>query len=346
MVSFGGAGCGFCGCRARKASCILRPVIVEEVALSSIDFKDETFRISEDLDLARMKASLQAIGLIHPVVLIGGATPDVYRIVCGFRRLYGLRGVGAAEASARILQADEFNKLEVLLKAVWDNLSHRKLTPLEAARTLFKLKHECGVADDLLTEQFLPLLGLASHRNVLRSYLNLHCLHPDLRSLFTAGHLTLSSAGRLAQATPETQAGVASVLGKVRLSASLQREVLELAEDLAAIYHFSLVEVLDAPEIRAVADDAGLSPFQKGEKIHACLYQRRNPRLSRTHEMFLAEKSKLSLPGTVRLAPDPFFETPRLRVEFDADSAWAFREAVEALERACRTDSLDRLFKI
>jgi hypothetical protein len=48
----------------------------------------------------------------------------------------------------------------------------------------------------------------------------------------------------------------------------------------------------------------------------------------------------------VRLSADPFFESPRLRVEFDVVSAQAFRETVEALGGACRTTVLDRLFRI
>lgn len=50
----------------------------------------------------------------------------------------------------------------------------------------------------------------------------------------------------------------------------------------------------------------------------------RNPRLSMAWEVFLAEKSKLDLPGSVRLSPDPFFERLRLRVEFDVNSAFRF----------------------
>jgi hypothetical protein len=63
-------------------------------------------------------------------------------------------------------------------------------------------------------------------------------------------------------------------------------------------------------------------------------------------DAFLAEKSKLDLPGSVRLSPDPFFERPRLRVEFDVNSAQAFRETVAALDRACSAASLERLFQI
>jgi hypothetical protein len=321
-------------------------MILHEVPLTAIDFEDETYRISEDLDLVQMRSSLEAVGLINPVVLLEGAAPSAHTIVCGFRRLHGLRQLGRAEAAGRLLQPTDFSPLEVFLKALWDNLSHRQLSPLEVARALFKLKHQWGVEDEALVTHFPPLLGLSPHRNVLHSYLNVHRLHPDLRRLLDAGHLTLSSAERLAQAAPEVQAGVADVLAGIRLSASLQREVLELAEDLAAVSGATLVEVLNEAEILEIAGDARLSAFQKGEKIHGYLYRRRNPRVSTARETFLAEKKRLNLPGTVRLSPDPFFESPRLRVEFDVASAEAFRETVEALGRVSRAASLDRLFRI
>ena len=193
---------------------------------------------------------------------------------------------------------------------------------------------------------FLPLFGLSPHRNVLRSYCRLHLLHPELRRLLKEGHLTPASAEHLAQTTPEVQAGVVPVWGKLHLSASRQREVLDLGEDLAALSGTTLAGVLTDPEILAIAEDARLSPPQRGEKIHAVLYRRRNPRLSKAKETFLAGEAALELPGTIRLSPDPYFETPRLRVEFEAVSAPAFREAVAALEHAGRTAALDRLFEI
>jgi len=319
---------------------------IQEVPLSAIDFCDETFRITEDLDLPRMSASLQAVGQMNPVILQEGAAPAGYRIICGFRRLHALRFLGRAAAAAGLRQPAESGPLQDLLTAVWDNLAHRQFGPLEAARVLHTLRHHCGVEEEALVERFLPLLGITAHRNVLRSYLKLHDLCPGLRCLLTTGHLTLASAERLARTSPETQAKVLPVLSRIRLSASLQREVLELAEDLAAISETTLEEVLNQPEILAIADATGLSAFQKGEKVHALLYQQRNPRISDVRATFLAEKTLLNLPGTIRLSPDPFFESPRLRVEFDAGSAQAFREAVDALERACRASSLDRMYRI
>jgi hypothetical protein len=317
-----------------------------EVELSAIDFKDETFRISEDLILPRMVQSLRAVGLIHPVVLIESEGSSTCSIISGFRRCYGLKSIGAEKAAARILKHGESTTLELFVQAVWDNIAHRQLSPLEAARVLNTLKNVCGVENDVLVEHFLPILGLAPHKNVLQSYLQLHRLHPDLRRLLGLGHLTLASAERLARAAPEIQSAMVPLWGKIRLSASLQREVLDLSEDLAAVSETNLAEVLSQPEVQKVAEDPCLSPFQRGERIHRFLYGWRNPRISRVRERFQAEKAALDLPGTIRMSADPFFESPRLRVEFDVASARDFREAVEALGRASRKPALDRLFEV
>jgi hypothetical protein len=231
---------------------------------------------------------------------------------------------------------------DLFLKALWDNLAHRQPNALENARVLFGLKHACGISTDGLVRQFLPALGLPAHGNVLQAYLSLHELHPGLRSLLNAGHITLATAERLGRLDPAAQAAMAGALAKVRLSASLQREVLDILEDLAAITHSGIAVIMSAFDM---AGDLCLSPFQKGEKLHALLYARRYPRLTGAREKFRAAKAELNLPGSVRVSPDPFFETPRLRVEFEAGSAHAFRSAVESLQAACRSSALESVYE-
>jgi hypothetical protein len=321
-------------------------MMVQEVPLAAIDFKDEAFRISEDLHIDRMSASLRAVGMLCPVILLKEEDASRCSIICGFRRLHAMRNIGAERAAARMLTPADGSRLELFLRALWDNLSHRQLGALESARVLYALRTVCQVEENILERHFLPLLGLAPHRNLLRIYLHLHGLHSELRRLFAAGHINQATAERLAMAEPEIQAQVSVLLGSIHLSASLQRQVLDLAEDLAAIRHVTLGAVLSEPEIMEVAGDARLTPFQRGEKIYDYLHRQRNPRLTRAREKFQAERADLDLPGTIRIGGDPFFESPRLHVEFDAVSARAFREAVAALERSCTKASLERIFEV
>ena len=56
-------------------------------------------------------------------------------IVCGFRRIHALRQLDRTEVLARILSTEDCDRTGAFLLALWDNLSHRQLSPLEKART-------------------------------------------------------------------------------------------------------------------------------------------------------------------------------------------------------------------
>lgn len=324
---------------------ILDRMDIAEVRLDNIDFDDETYRISQDLDPAPLEESLREIGQLNPVILVGHSDSRAI-VVSGFRRLRALRRMGVGRCLARFLAPDRCSPLAVFRVALWDNLSHRPFETLEKARVLFTLKNICGVAQSELVELYLRPLGLAPHKNVLRTYLGLHVLDRDLKRFLAEGRITSASAERLAGMSPEAQVALASVFGSARFSASLQRRFLDLIEDLAAIRNCTADEVVREPEIVQSLNDRGLSPYERGESIFGILYRHRNPRLSEAHARFVAGRNRLGLPGSVRMTPDPFFEQPRIRVEFEAPTAESFREIACALDRAARTVDLAGLFQV
>ncbi len=318
---------------------------LKEIDLDSIDLDDERYRISECLVSARLETSLRDIGQLCPVMLLDGLSGRP-AVVCGFRRVHALRRIGRRSVLARFLSASECNPLAAFRMALLDNLSFRLLNALEKARAVYALKHFCCVDNETLVESYLPLLELAPHRNVLRSYLQLHLVLPDLKSLLLEGKLTLASVERLGCRSQEDQKTIAEMSEKARWSASLQRQVLDLVEELSAAGSCGIREVVEGTEITAVLNDPLLSPFQRGERAYGILYRRRNPQLSRAREKFREERLKLDLPARVRLIPEPFFETSRLRVEFEALSAGDLREVVAALHGAAQASALDRLFQV
>ena len=316
---------------------------LEEVTLERIDWDDERFRISEELFPERLAQSLSEVGQLSPVRLLVGNGPR-YTILCGFRRLRALQRLGVSPVLAWLLSKAELSNLEAFRIGLWENLSHRELTALEKSRALWTLKNLCGATEETLVETYLPLLGLAPHKNSLRSYLRIHELHPGLREAFNQGIISLASAERLAAGSPEFQRTVVSILDKARWSSSLQREVLDLIDELSVIMEQEAVEIFNRPEVAAVLVNDDLSPFQKGEQLHRILYRLRNPRLSLAEEHFQVEKNRLGLPGSMRVAPAPFFESPKVKFEFDASSADSFRKIAEALSRVAQNPGLEGLF--
>ena len=318
---------------------------IEDLPLARINFEDETFRISDELEPAPLRSSLQSVGQINPVMLLAGEDGR-HAIVCGFRRLFLLRQLGAEHAAAFIQRGSDCSPLSLFHTAIWDNVAHRQLSPLEKARIVRGLRTTFNVPQEVLVEKYLPVLTLPAHKNVLNGYLRLNELHPDLKGLLNRERISLSGAMRLAGYAWASQVLFASAVTKIRVSASLLRQVLELVEEIAASCDCSHGEVLERPEIQAILADDRISPFQKGEAIHLVLYEKIHPRLCRARERYQEEKRRLNLPGSLRFIPDPFFETTRVKVEFEAFSPGDFREMAAALNRAAQSPSLDRIFDL
>jgi ParB-like chromosome segregation protein Spo0J len=316
----------------------------ERVSLRDIDPGDETFRISEELDSARLRQSLVAVGQLHPLILRSAHGAGL-TVVAGFRRFHAIRSLGGESVLARICDERSRTSLQLFRLALWENLSHRLLNALEAARALRVLLDACALAPEEIVREYLPALGLAPRLEVLRAYLCLNELPQGARGLVCRGLLSARTAERLAAMEVDNRESLALVLGQVRLSASRQRQFLDLVLEAARLRGASLSELLAEPEIGAALSAPAGSPFQKGEALFEIVFRWRHPRLTLARREFEARKRALALPSNVRLSTDPYFEEPAVRVEFEATSLAGFRSSTEALVRAAQAEALAALFE-
>jgi len=317
-------------------------MVLKEVAVAGIDAQCEEFRISDDIDSGRLTDSLKAVGQLNPVILLErGANPV---IVCGFRRIAALKRLGVRAVMARFLADEDCRTTHPLKLALFDNLAHGKLSPLEQARAVVKLRDICGVEREQLIGEYLPVLGLPPRESALDACLALHAARPELKRLFAEEALTHASMGRLTKLSEDEQKRFAGLMSTVRLSASMQKKTLDLFDDLAGMNRANFTAPLDIPEIKELMWDAKLSSFQKGEKLREALYRLRNPRIAHAEADFIEQRKRLGLTGAIRMTPPPYFETAELHVEFDAASPEKFRELAAALHGAADSPELEKLF--
>jgi len=319
-------------------------IFIKDVDICEIDDGDETFRISENLDSPPLTASLLAVGQLNPVILLEKDSRKI--IVCGFRRIRAMRRLAISRISARLLTDEDCRGAHPFEFALRDNLSRGQLNPLENARAIYGLQNLCGISRSRIIQEYLPLLGLPPHENVLSGYETLRAARHELRRRLEEGLLTFSTVERLAKLSGEEQDRFASLATVVRMSAGTQKKVLELLDDLRGMTGNAFTAPLDTPEIRELSGDAAATPFQKGEKLYETLYRLRYPRVSRARENFTARRNSLGLPGAIRIIPHPYFETSGLRVEFDASDAGRFRELAGTLQKASQSPELENLFRI
>lgn len=316
-------------------------MITDEIELDQIDPGNELFRISEELENAMLLDSLRESGQLNPVILLEQKSHKI--VVCGFRRIHALRILGVRRVLVRIFPEGKMNSRTALDLALRDNLSHRQLNPLEKARALFNLR-QFGVPDEALIRTYLPLLGLNPHASVLRCFILVHNIHPGLRNCLRDGRLTHASLETIAGMPHSLQQSISSLMERIRLTASFQKKLLGLLEDLGACREDQGCDPLGIPEISQIAADSRLSPFQKGEQVFECLYRLRYPRISAASDRFNSQKALLQLPGSIRIREHPFFEEPGLHVEFDAPDAERFRKIASALQEVAERPELKELF--
>lgn len=317
-------------------------MILKEIAIDAIDLDNEGFRISEELDVPALRDSLSRIGQLNPLIIKDGEDGKAKSaLVSGFRRFRAMKGLGWEAACARVVPAEE-NPLAAFELALWDNLSHRQLHELEKARALAVLRDVCGVSEELLRERYLPILGLPPRESLVRSFLKMNAADSRLRSCLAEGKLTWASAEALLDMPVASVDRFVSLMATVRLSASLQKKVIGLIEDLAA----EGAAVLDGSEIAAIVADAALSPFQKGERVHDVLHRLHHPRLSSATDLFQRRREAIGLPGSIRISTHPYFETSGLKVEFEASDSNRFRHLVSALDEAARRPEFESLFEV
>ena len=319
-------------------------MIMQEVAIREIDVECEDFRISEELASARLVDSLRVIGQLNPVILLRRDSRLV--TICGFRRIHILRQLGNPAVVARILtETDDLDRhpLELALR---DNLAHRELGPLEQARAVVKLQKLCDIPQDRILREYFPLLGLPRQESVLSGCAALDAAQPSLRRLLAEGVLTFSSTLRLARLSPEEQDRFAALMNSMRLSASSQKKMLELLDDIVGINGTTFTEPLYLPEVRELLQDTKLTPFQKGEKLYGVLYRLRYPRLTKALARFDTQRQQLKLPGEIHLSPHPYFETADMRIDFSAATLGKFQEFADELQKAAHSPAMEELFRI
>ncbi|MEM7179523.1 MAG: ParB/RepB/Spo0J family partition protein [Spirochaetota bacterium] len=124
---------------------------IRKIKLSHIkpaEFQPRKMRQKGVEDLA---ASLQAEGLLQPIVVSKAETSNSYTIIAGERRYHAATSLGWKEIECKILDKNEKESYRI---AVIENLQREQLSPYEEVEAMFLLKSRYGYTDLQLGQLF------------------------------------------------------------------------------------------------------------------------------------------------------------------------------------------------
>ncbi|MGC9316602.1 MAG: ParB/RepB/Spo0J family partition protein [Armatimonadota bacterium] len=174
-------------------------------------------RLNEE-SLEELTLSIEAHGVVQPVVVRRTDEPEVFQIIAGERRWRAAKRAGLQTVPCVVQDADDEKTLEL---ALVENLQRDDLGPIETAEAFRYLVDEFGLTQEQLSEQ------LGRSRSTIANILRLLDLPDAMKEALADGRITQGHARALLAlaSDPETMKAVFARIEKDNLTV---RETEEL----------------------------------------------------------------------------------------------------------------------
>ena len=176
-------------------------------------FEGHPFKVLDDEDMDKLAESINAQGIISPLIVRTIESTDEYEVIGGHRRLHAAIKAGLSEVPALIYPLD---RNEAMIAVVDSNLHRERLLPSEKAFA-YKMKMDAMKAQGRRTDLTLSQLATKSDtaaeigksqnesRDQVFRYIRLTYLIPKLLNKVDEGIIALSPAVELSYLSKEQQ---------------------------------------------------------------------------------------------------------------------------------------------
>jgi hypothetical protein len=281
---------------------------MDRIALKDIKLGDRRFAISYVLEDRILFDSVKAVGIIQPVVLLGGTMPV---IVCGFKRIEAALKLGFETVPCFCLEVAGKDAMRL---AIHDNLM-RNLNTVEKAHIVERMEH-FGF-DPLEALQTMRLLGLQGHEKVRGVLMALADEGKEMKDFVVLRSPSLKSLGYLFRFKPKERPAILDTLKRVRTTESQLREILE---------SMLLLTVRETP-----IDFGRLGDAETADDMRNMLKEATHPILTEKQRRLAALRTRYALPTSVDIRVDPFFEKEYIDITIRARHPEEVKEALNKL---------------
>lgn len=312
------------------------------VPIERIDRTDTLTDFSLSETPEALSASIDAIGILHPLVL--HRAKGGLHVTCGHRRLEAAYRLGLKEVPARVFSPAADDETRLALNLI-ENSSHRTFGDVEKGRILRRLE-QAGVSEESLIEKYMPFLGLERSKKYCRDFLAVGDFSPEAQSLLHALNLPLRVFSLLYRWDEDARRAAWRLLDALRPGVNKARELLTLADECALMENVSPGEILDRREIASHLADSALAPTEQYEAILRRLNGWRFPALTQVRRQVALALDGLKLDPATRVRVQDSFEGDEIHVEMKFRDREGWDRQVKKLSEASRSTALDELIRI
>ena len=312
-----------------------------KVACRKIDTVNASYRISTADNIEPLVNAIAAVGLIQPPVVVPAG--DGFVIVSGHRRVLACMHLGLPKIAVRIPEPLP-SALDLVRLAVSENSSHRQLNPIEMARSVALLKPFYATLDGLAAAA--KDLSLPTNPEYLKKLVLLATLPEPIQEQIVEGRIAPPTALDLIDLDSDSALALADLFGALQLSLSKQREVMNMAKEVAARDEVSVAEVIGEAAIKALFKDEDLDRSQKSQQLRLALRKRRFPSMVEADRRYMGLVKSLPLGKYWRLTPPRYFESQTFEIKGVIGNLKELEKAKSQLEKLICAPEMEQIFSI
>lgn len=246
---------------------------------------------------------------------------------------------------ALIYEPHDLSPMQAFLYNLHDNIFTREFNVIERYNICEKLIKIYAVSEEDVVKQYLSLMKEETSYKLLHQYLSLAQLTEKMKEHVIEKEIALSSAARIAEFTPSTQTALLAVLSHINPSTSKLNELLTLIREIAARDGVSVEEVLQRYQLLTIVADPAVAAPEKVSALRQTLRSVRLPQLTERQNQLTELIRSLQLPDTARLVADPYFEDPKLKLEYQFSAPEELNALVSKVQEAFDKQQWQKIFE-
>jgi hypothetical protein len=327
----------------------LRRIQLDEIAIN-----DRFFSITYPLNLETLVSSIRKVGLLQPVLLreySSNVTPEPfstgeYQIVSGLKRILACRELHFEAVDAFVYNSETLTDLDGFIWNLFDNLTIRAPNLIEKTIVLHKLLYQFHLEKQVITNQYMPLLGLDPSLKVLEAHLYVHQLEEETKNYLLSQEIPMRLILELFHFSQEDRRHIFLLATSLKLNTNLLKELSNLIEEITERDEIPVENLLDDLHIRNILANSIHSVSQKIEKIRKILKQTRYPIWTNLEAQVQEKFKQLKLPKEISIILPPFFEEDRLKVTFRFRDKKELKKILDKLQELAGEEALDDILRM
>jgi ParB family chromosome partitioning protein len=217
---------------------------ISEIPVDQISPNPRQPRIRFDSDeLSALAISIQEYGIIQPLIVSLGESPNQYTLIAGERRLLAAKEAGLKSVPVIIRETSEQGRLEL---ALIENLQRADLSPIETAEAYHQLTEDFDLSHEEVAER------VGKSRVSVTNTLRLLNLPPKIQQAVTEG--TISEGHARALLSLSTHQSQIAAMGTIISRGLNVRQTEELVRRLGGERTVGKPKTEPLPEIKALEE--------------------------------------------------------------------------------------------